>query len=272
VRGARIVAVLTLVMRMVSWTVGSHHAGSIDVFWARFIVALSDALYFSVIFWLVYLAVEPYVRRRWPESLISWTRLLAGRITDPLVGRHILVGSVAGTIIVLIDAVSRNIPEWWGLAPISPLSGGNALPYLAGVGSFVGGLLMRFNRVLSESLAVMFLLLVAHATLRNRWLANIAIAAVFTMIAVNREAIVLTAISAIALVAIVLIVASRFGLLAYVAAMFVVIGINDLPFAINRSAWFAGRSAIAGVVLTLAAVWGLYAATASRPLPLAQPN
>jgi hypothetical protein len=270
--GARIVAVVTFLALIVSWVVGSHHAGSVDVVWTRFTVAVSTALYYSAIIWLVYLGIEPYVRRRWPESLISWTRLLAGRIADPLVGRHILIGTTAGTVIVLIDAASRAVPEWFGQPPISPLSGGNALQYLAGVGAFISGLLLRFNRMLSESLALMFLLVVAHSTLRNRWLANLAIAAIFVMIAVNREAVLLTAISAIALIGIVLIVVSRFGLLAYVAAMFVVIGINDLPFALDGSAWFASRSAITGVAIALVAAWGLYAATASRPLRISETN
>jgi len=33
-----------------------------------------------------------------PEQLISWTRLLAGRMRDPMVGRDALIGVVAGLI------------------------------------------------------------------------------------------------------------------------------------------------------------------------------
>jgi hypothetical protein len=39
-------------------------------------------------------ALEPYLRRRWPERIISWNRLLAGEFRDPLVGRDILIGSL----------------------------------------------------------------------------------------------------------------------------------------------------------------------------------
>jgi hypothetical protein len=42
--------------------------------------------------WLGYLAIEPYVRKHWPDSLISWTRLRAGRPRDPLVASHVLIG------------------------------------------------------------------------------------------------------------------------------------------------------------------------------------
>src|SRR6185436_4073785 len=40
------------------------------------ILALSQALLWASLFCLVYLALEPYVRRRWPERLISWVRLV----------------------------------------------------------------------------------------------------------------------------------------------------------------------------------------------------
>ena len=30
------------------------------------------------------------MRRRWPRALVTWTRVLAGRISDPLVGRDVL--------------------------------------------------------------------------------------------------------------------------------------------------------------------------------------
>ena len=36
------------------------------------------------------------MRRRWPQTLISWTRVLAGRLRDPLVGRDVLVGAACG--------------------------------------------------------------------------------------------------------------------------------------------------------------------------------
>src|SRR5262249_43547395 len=45
---------------------------------------------------VLYMALEPFVRRRWPQSLISWTRLLNGDVKDPLVGGHMLIGATLG--------------------------------------------------------------------------------------------------------------------------------------------------------------------------------
>ena len=40
----------------------------------------------------LYLAVEPFVRKHWPDALISWLRVVGGRLRDPLVASHVLVG------------------------------------------------------------------------------------------------------------------------------------------------------------------------------------
>jgi hypothetical protein len=90
-RGAFRLAVFTFVMRMVYWLFAAHHvptAGAIS----SVITGLQSALYWACLIALLHLALEPFVRRRWPEWLISWTRLLAGDVRDPLVGRDILIG------------------------------------------------------------------------------------------------------------------------------------------------------------------------------------
>ena len=38
------------------------------------------------------------MRRTWPRSLIGWTRLLAGRFRDPMVGREVLFGTIIGIV------------------------------------------------------------------------------------------------------------------------------------------------------------------------------
>jgi hypothetical protein len=57
------------------------------------------------------------VRRRWPRSLISWARLLSGRITDPLVGRDVLVGSNMAVAAILLVLLANEITVWSGQPP-----------------------------------------------------------------------------------------------------------------------------------------------------------
>ena len=46
--------------------------------------------------WIFYVALEPYVRRRLPQIMIAWSRLLGGGVRDPLVGGHLLIGAAFG--------------------------------------------------------------------------------------------------------------------------------------------------------------------------------
>ena len=48
---------------------------------------------------LIYVALEPSVRARWPHSIVTWNRLLAGRWLDAQVGAHILIGAAVGSAV-----------------------------------------------------------------------------------------------------------------------------------------------------------------------------
>ena len=64
----------------------SHHVwsfgGELNVFFS----GLADASVAGALLLLIYLALEPYVRRTIPELLISWARVAEGRLRDPRVG------------------------------------------------------------------------------------------------------------------------------------------------------------------------------------------
>lgn len=87
-------------------TLGSQIAGQV-------------AMYAAII-WLVYIALEPIARRRWPDLLVSWNRLLMARFRDPLVGRDVLVGTVAGLAMALILHLAALLPESLGPAREAP--------------------------------------------------------------------------------------------------------------------------------------------------------
>jgi hypothetical protein len=54
----------------------------------------------AAIFWVLYMAFEPQVRRRSPNALISWSRLLKGRWRDPVVGADLLIGLSISTVVM----------------------------------------------------------------------------------------------------------------------------------------------------------------------------
>ncbi len=90
--GAERLAIVAFVICFASAIIGSHHplstAGEVRGFFGSVAYAATRAL----MTWLLYVAIEPFIRRLHPSSLISWSRLLAGRFSDPAVGRDVLLG------------------------------------------------------------------------------------------------------------------------------------------------------------------------------------
>jgi serine/threonine-protein kinase len=77
---------------------------------------LRRATLWATTYFFLYIALEPYVRRRWPEKLVAWSRLLAGNVRDPLVGRDMLIGITAGVAHGTLASLSHWIPSRFGLA------------------------------------------------------------------------------------------------------------------------------------------------------------
>ena len=76
---------------------GAHHVPSaLDEI--TFVLAISGwVLVWTALCWMIYIAIKPLVRRRWPAMLMSWVRLFQGRVRDPRVGRDVLFGVLAGS-------------------------------------------------------------------------------------------------------------------------------------------------------------------------------
>jgi len=78
------------------------------------VLGLSFALYWAALMAGAYIALEPLVRRWGPEAIISWTRLLAGRWNDPLVGRDILIGVLGGVVWTVVSMIGNLLPHIMG--------------------------------------------------------------------------------------------------------------------------------------------------------------
>ena len=78
------------------WLIGGHHVPAFFAEEVQVLVVLAGAAYVAGLTVLLYLAMEPFLRRRWAWRLTSLNRLLAGRWRDPMVGRDLLLGLLAG--------------------------------------------------------------------------------------------------------------------------------------------------------------------------------
>lgn len=263
-RGAWRLAMTSMVLWGAVWTFGSHHVPNL---WevALVIQGLSWALFASGFLWILYMAIEPYMRRRWPASLISWTRLLSGRIRDPLVGRDILIGTAAGAGLNFLTAVSFLIPLWRS-EPL-PFPALFDLFNLYGTGPMLAGLPSAVASSLFVGLGFLFLLVLVRVLLRRPWLATGSAVALLSAVAAlqNPEPwlalpIALTAYSLL------FFVVTRYGLLALFATLVAVGVTSNAPATLDFSAWYSGAGWFSWAVILAIALYGFRISLAGRPL------
>jgi hypothetical protein len=107
---------------MSSWILGAHHGADLLMEISLLARGAGLVVLLAALLWLFYLALEPYVRRLRPWTLISWTRLLGGGLRDAVVGRDVLIGMTWGAAVAVVFLVSRWVPVWLGLAAPLPLA------------------------------------------------------------------------------------------------------------------------------------------------------
>jgi len=263
-RGALKVALYFSSAQMLSWLFAADHAPDFDQEAALFATALGRALVSMVFVWLLYMALEPLVRRRWPDTLISWNRLLTGRFRDPLVGRDILIGGLFGVAVILVSQVGHLAPSWLGM-PQKPPSAEDLSDGLGQGHRFVGIFFDRLRGSLGLAMAALFLLLLLRLLLRKQWLA-VGVWVVLLAVLFREEGQSLLGLLFSGLIAVLLIlVLIRFGLLSLTVAFFVASVFFYSPITLDFSAWYAGRSLFALLFFATLAAYGFHTALAGRP-------
>jgi hypothetical protein len=178
-KGALKLAGFLFAARMLGWAMGAHHVPSAGLEAGSYGIACAGALLLGAVAAVLYLAVEPYVRRRMPELMIGWARLLEGRIRDPRVGRDVLLGAIAGTASALLVHVSNALPSWipiLGQTPVPPDTG-----MVAGGRFALAALVGRLEIALLSALYLFFMLFLLRVALRRERAALIGSMVVLTL-------------------------------------------------------------------------------------------
>ncbi|HEV3202655.1 MAG TPA: serine/threonine-protein kinase [Bryobacteraceae bacterium] len=252
-RGAARVALFLFFAEMLVWALGANH---VPEFWemALLYMALAKAAYVAGLTWMLYLALEPYVRREWPRTLISWNRVISGRIGDSLAGAHVLIGSVVGTFVTLLQEITILANHG---ARASTEFGAFSLPVLLGGRHAASQLLYFVDYAVANSMAFLFVLLVLRLMLRNAIAATAASVFVFTMIIVGTGGgnPALNGFSVALGATILILMLMRYGLLALASGVFVYSVLTGFPVTTDLASWYAGTSFLAAlVVLALAGI------------------
>jgi hypothetical protein len=240
--------------------------------------------------WVLYIALEPHMRRIWPTVMIGWSRLLAGHVRDPLVGRDILIGVLVALGDGLVMALQAALRRWLEYPPSFP-TGASADPFLgmAASSDFLLGGRYAVSRVVGAltnipaligTMATFLLLFVLFVIFRRRWLAILAMLTVLTAFYVvahggwllaNAPADHFTPSSADIMVfvlvqAAVVAIAIRFGLLTMLIASILSGLLTTMPIVTNSSAPYASSSWLVVAAVVGLAIYGWYTASAGRSI------
>jgi len=238
------------------------HFSTVGDFIGLFIIAVSTALFISGVTWTLYLAVEPWVRRHWPKTIISWSRLLSAGARDPLVGRDILFGVLLGVVWILIFQI-RYIPMMrMGAAPAL-----FSTEALMGGREALGAWLQQWTQSIQTTLAFFFLLFGLKVLLRKEWIAGIVLVAIFALPRGLSSTYMAVEIPAQILVyAIAVLIVLRFGFIPLACAVFTINLMANVPFSSDFSAWYMTTSVLALLSVVALAGWGFYHSLGGEPV------
>jgi serine/threonine protein kinase len=259
--GALRLAIVMFVMEIGLFLCRSHLSSLGDAIFLT-IIALSTSLFVASAMWILYMAVEPWVRRQWPKTIISWTRLLSGAWRDPVLGRDILLGVALGVVWLLVFEI-RSIP----LMHMGAASGFGSTDALMGGRVALGAWLRQWPQSIQTTLFFFLLLLGLRSLLRKEWLAAIVFVAIFAVphgLASDYMAIELP--TQILVYAIALLIVIRFGLVPLAIAIFTIDMMAGIPFSADVSTWYMATSIPALLSVVAIAGWGFYHSLGGEPL------
>jgi serine/threonine-protein kinase len=258
-RGAARLAVYVSAVLMVLWVCQVHVTGTLGIF-ALFLLALCTSIFYGVLMWTVYLALEPFVRRHWPRVLVSWTNVLTGHVSDAVVGRDVLIGVALGVWIALV------------LRAIAAINSDGSINFpgevelLLGLRRTIAIVLQEGLYAIRNVLLYFFVLFVLRMTLRRQWAAILAFMAFFTLLNAlgNERALLGGVIGAIYFGSAAFVIVRFGGLLAFVVGNFVQSLLFDVIPTLDSSAWYTGSNVFILAVVVGLTIWAFYTATGGR--------
>jgi hypothetical protein len=246
--------------QFLSW----HPVAKQDAVSSYFLEQTAFGLFVAAFAWLSYVALEPYLRRRSPQLLISWTRLLEGRFRDPLVGRDLLAGALLGSAYAAVVYFRNALPGWMNIPARYPYDPGR-LP-LGNTAEVISQFAGAVTGALGLALAFVSLLILAQLVFRKRWLAIGVFGLMLFIILLPGQNLFLEVPTIALEVIIYLIAIARFGLLGLAFTQFFNILLTGFSQSFDFSHWYSARSWLALVVCVGLALYGLGRALGGKPI------
>ena len=239
-----------------AWALSNYHFVPRPEYIGLQFLLLGIPLFFGLLTWIGYMAAEPYVRQRWPKLLVSWQRLLSGRLRDPLVGRDVLLGVLAGSV---VGALFLGVTALSGLAEVDRV---NSF-FGQGVWPSIGYSISLPAGACVFGLSYLALLSILTRFLRWRWL-GLTVTTLIQVALFSPSNAMELAVS-ILYVLVFMAVLTRIGLVAAVTFQLIILTLGYSP-PLEITQWYAGRAIVALLIPLALLVWGSYVSLGGQPI------
>lgn len=262
-RGATRLALFALSLLSVSWLIGAKHVASADEL-VLFLAFACLALFESVLLWVLYVALEPLVRRRWPQTIVSWSRLLSAGPGDPLVGRDVLIGCITGTLIETIPRLATVAGPRLGVPPPRPQD--VLPPLLLGTRPVIAETVSMLPDAIFFGFGMLLVLFLLRTLLRSEWAAATAFVLLFGIGRVLESDVKLLAIPVtVILLGGIAFVFIRFGLVAGITSLYFDFLSYHFPFTSDTSSWYFGVGLFGVALMAAIAIAAFRISLGARP-------
>jgi predicted Ser/Thr protein kinase len=260
-RGAFRMAAFIFYVQMILWFFRGHFTPTLGLV-MPFIMGLCSAIFYGVAMWLLYMALEPYIRRRWPQGIIAWSNVLTGRWHDPVVGRDVMFGAAMGAAWLLI----ARLGDLARMAHGASLNVGNT-GYLNGLRSSLGLAMLAVPDSVRSALVFFFLIFLFRILLRNQWLAMIAFVGLFLALDLpGSRYLWIDSAETILTYGLAALVITRLGLLAFAAGVFVHDLLVHLPVTLNTAAPYFSVSTLMMAIALGFCIWAFRTSIAGQKM------
>ncbi len=264
-KGAFRLGLFVFLISMFGWAMRAHHVADLMGMNISFFRAVANTLLTGALIYTAYIALEPFVRRRWPAKIISWNRLMTNDLRDPLIGRDVLFGLLLGLVSSLLSRLWILAPTLFG-HPSYDLRSSRGLILLSLRGA-MADVSESVYQGLMTAFSLMFVITLVVAIVRREWLASTLAWAVITLLSlIGSEHLAIDVWFAAADAALLIFCVTRLGLLATVT-FFIANGMMSyVPFSTDLSAWYAAHALPYYAVIAFLLIYGYRTATAGKSL------
>src|ERR1017187_2101717 len=260
-KGALRIGIARCLLGLLAW-IGTVHPVPDESMIPFFFANCAAWLMWGATLALLYVALEPLVHARWPHSIVTWNRLLAGRWLDAQVGSHILIGATVGAAVWL---AAQGFGDWQN----------PGMDTLGGINSALGTRqwLAAHAIVMEGSLFFGLLVFFSICGLRQMVRKDVPAAILAALLLVLSSGSVFTspnwkleAAISISVYSVLVLVLLRLGLVATMAAVFFIDSFNLISLGADWKTWYAPAGLATFFLLLGIAIFAFWRSLGSREL------